>query len=101
MADKPQLDRSRTFAGVRGDPINRYLQNGKFFDHSGNYVADADKSWAAPVNRPAPTSRFDEAETETLRRAAEVTGETPDVPDQIQSAATENLRALTAEEAAE
>ncbi len=97
MADKPTFNPNQEFAAVRGDPRIRNLQDGNYFDLRGDFVKKAPDSFQPRLTKVDPAPSVDEAEAETLRRAQVVLGETPVVPDSVQSAAKENLEALAAE----
>lgn len=94
------LDKSKRFSYIRGTSERKYQQDGRYFDHYGEYVGDnPDRKKARPapvVEKPRELSA-EEKRQAALASAADKLGGSG-VPQTLQDAAKENAEALAAED---
>jgi hypothetical protein len=116
QAPKFELDLTRDYAEVIGDPQARYMQDYHLFNAAGDYVGEAPEAHKqgraqVPLSKQAQRAqalieaarrrrRQENAERSALEQAAAELGD-PGVPAPIVDATKENAKALRAEQEAE
>jgi len=97
-----KLDKSKEYSHIRGSKTQRrYQQDGRYFDHYGEYLGDnpdrpKEKS-VTPSKPQAAKVSPDQERKEALKKASAKLGAAP-VPQELQDAAKENAQALAAED---